>query len=103
MSERNKRIMEVLHRQTAAILGNPESFRKWYREIHGPALRELTGKKAEQMMLVLKLVEPYKSTNDQITSTDFYEHAGKEYRITYLFGEPILEEVIYDCQNVPTL
>ena len=89
--------MEILHRQTVAINSNPEAFRKWYREVHGPELRELTGKEADQMLIVLKLVEPYKSTNNQRTSTEFYEHAGKEYRITYGFGEPMIEEVIYDA------
>lgn len=96
MSERNKRILEVLHRQTAAIQSNPEAFRKWYLEVHGPEMREITGHEAEQVMLILKLVEPYKRTNNQRTSTDFYEHAGKEYRVTYGFGEPILEEVLTD-------
>jgi len=93
--ERNEKILEVMRKQTLDRLNDPDKFKEWYRSIHGSYYRELTGKEAEQMLIVLTLVEPYKSTNNQRTSTDFYEHAGKEYRVTYGLGdEPLVEEVI---------
>ena len=95
--ERNKKILEVMRKHTQERLDDPSKFWEWFREIKGPDLKEITGKEAEQMLLVLTLVEPYKSTNNQRTSTDFYEHAGKEYRVTYGLGDvPLLEEVFYD-------
>ena len=96
-AERNKKILEVMRKQTQEYLQDPAKFKEWYRKIHGPNLKELIGKEAEQMLIVLTLVEPYKSTNNQRTSTDFYEHAGKEYRVTYGLGDdPLVEEVLYD-------
>ena len=97
--ERNKKIIEAMRKQTQAYLKDPDKFKNWYRKLQGPNLRELTGIEAEHMLLVLTLVEPYKSTNNQRTSTDFYEHAGKEYRITYGFDEPLIEELSYDIQQ----
>jgi hypothetical protein len=98
-SERNKKIIEAMRRQTQENLNDPVKFREWFKQVHGPDLKELTGKEAKQMLIVLTLVEPYKSTNNQRTSTDFYEHAGKEYRVTYGLGnEPLVEELSYDIQ-----
>ena len=98
--ERNKKILEVMRKQTQEYLDNPDKLKEWYRQLHGPNLKELVGKEAEQMLIVLTLVEPYKSTNNQRTSTDFYEHAGKEYRVTYGLGdEPLVEEILYDIQQ----
>lgn len=97
-NQRNKKILEAMRRQTKERLSDPAKFREWYKQVVGPDLKELKGKEAEQMLLVLTLVEPYKSTNNQRTSTDFYEHAGKEYRVTYGFGEPLVEEIVYDIQ-----
>ncbi len=99
-AERNKKILEVMRKQTQEHLDNPDKFREWYRQLHGPNLKELAGKEAEQMLIVLTLIEPYKSTNNQRTATDFYEHAGKEYRVTYGLGDdPLVEEVLYDIQQ----
>ena len=93
-SERNKRILEAMGRNIRR-LDDPDKLKEWFKQVHGPDCRELTGKEAEQMLIVLKLVEPYNSTNNQRTSTDFYEHAGKEYRVTYGLGDkPLVEEVI---------
>lgn len=95
--ERNKKILEVMRKQTQEYLDNPDKLKEWYRQFYGPNLKELVGKEAEQMLIVLTLIEPYKSTNNQRTSTDFYEHAGKEYRVTYGLGdEPLVEEVLHD-------
>lgn len=96
-AERNNRIIEAMNKFTNEIRDDPAKLREWYIQIQGPECKELTGKEAEQMLLVLILIEPYKSTNNQRTSTDFYEHAGKEYRVTYGLGdEPLVEEVLYD-------
>jgi len=98
MTDKYLKIIEAMRKQTEEHMKwPPEKLREWIRQVHGPEMRELEGKEAEQMLIVLKLVEPYQSTNNQRTSTDFYEHAGKEYRVTYgIGGEPLVEEVIYD-------
>ena len=97
-NERNLKIIEAMRKQTAERLSNPEKLRDWIRQVHGPEIRELEGEEAEQMLIVLKLIGHYTDSNNQRTHTYFYEHAGKEYRVTYGLGDdPLVEEVIpYD-------
>lgn len=96
--DRNLKIIEALRRQTEERLKwPPEKLKAWIREIHGPEVRELEGKEAEQMLLILTLVGHTGDTNNQRTHTYFYQYAGKEYRVTYgLYDQPLVEEVLRD-------
>lgn len=96
--ERNLKIIEAMRKQTAERMASPEKLREWIRQVHGPEMRELEGDEADQMLIVLKLIGHYTDTNNQVTHTYFYEHAGKEYRVTYGLGDkPLIEEVFpYD-------
>jgi hypothetical protein len=98
-TDRNLKIIEILQRQTQERLSwPPEKLKEYLHKIHGPDVRELEGKEAEQMLLTLKLVGHYTDTNNQRTHTYFYYHNGKEYRVTYGLGDdPLVEEVLpYD-------
>lgn len=98
-NERNLKIIEAMRKQTAERMASPEKLREWIRQVHGPEMRELEGDEADQMLIVLKLIGHYTDTNNQRTHTYFYEHAGKEYRVTYGLGDkPLVEEVQYDIQ-----
>ena len=98
-NERNLKIIEAMRKQTAERMADPAKLREWIRQVHGPEMRELEGDEADQMLIVLKLVGHYTDTNNQRTHTYFYEHAGKEYRVTYGLGDkPLVEEVQYDIQ-----
>lgn len=99
-TERNLKIIEAMRKQTAERVASPEKLREWIRQVHGPEMRELEGDEAAHMLTVLKLVSHYTETNNQRTHTYFYEHAGKEYRVTYgISDEPLVEEVQYDIQQ----
>lgn len=101
-NERNLKIIEILKRKTQERLSwPPEKFKEYLRKIHGPDVRELEGKEAEQMLITLKLVGHYADTNNQRTHTYFYNHNDKEYRVTYgLYDTPLVEEVLpYDIQQ----
>ena len=96
-AERNLKILEVMRKQTAERMADPVKLREWIRQVHGPEMRELVGEEAAHMLTVLELVGHYTDTNNQRTHTYFYNHAGKEYRVTYGLGDdPLVEEVIYD-------
>ena len=98
-TDRNLKIIEILQRQTQERLSwPPEKFKEYLRKLHGPNVRELEDDEAEKMLIVLKLVGHYTDTNNQRTHTYFYEHTGKEYRVTYGLGDkPLVEEVLpYD-------
>jgi len=96
MSDRNKAILEAMRKQTEDQLKwPPEKLREWIRQVHGPEVRELVGKEADHILLVLELIGPYKETNNQRTLTRYYKHANKEYRVTYGLGDkPLVEEIL---------
>jgi hypothetical protein len=67
--------------------------------IINPNERTLSGQEAIDIHLLLQLVDPYKSTNNQRFWTDYYKIGGKEYKITH-FGEDEYEIVeINDIQQ----
>ena len=96
MTDKYLKIIEAMRRQTEERMKwPPEKLKEWIRQIHGPEVRELEGKEAEHMLLILTLVEPYTDSNNQRTHTYFYRHAGREYRVTYGLGDkPLVEEVL---------
>jgi hypothetical protein len=95
-NEINLLIIENLKRQTQERMSwPPAKLREWIRQVHGPEMRELEGDEAEQLLIVLKLIGHYTDTNNQRTHTYFYNHNGKEYRVTYGLGDdPLIEEVL---------
>lgn len=97
-NERNLKIIEAMRKQTEERLKDPVKLREYIRRVFGPEIRELEGEEAEQMLIVLKLIGHYTDSNNQRTHTYFYNHNGKEYRVTYGLGDdPLVEEVIpYD-------
>lgn len=101
MTDKYLRILEAMRKQTEERLASPEKLREWIRQVHGPEMRELEGEEAEQMLTVLNLIGHYTDTNNQRTHTYFYNHNGKEYRVTYGLGDnPLVEEVLpYDIQQ----
>jgi hypothetical protein len=48
-----------------------------------PNERTVVGKEKTDIALLLKLVDPYKSTNNQRFWTDYYKLGSKEYKITH--------------------
>ena len=96
MSDKYLAIIEAMRRQTEERLKwPPEKLREWIRQVHGPETRELEGKEADHMLLILELIGPYNETNNQRTLTRYYKHANKEYRVTYGLGDkPLVEEVL---------
>lgn len=64
------------------------------KEVTGPARRELAGDEYEHMRLILNLLEPISSSNNQRTLTDVYEQNNITYHVTYGYGHnPIIEEI----------
>lgn len=52
------------------------------RKISGPPHRDLKGEEFNHVMLMLKLIEPYKQTNNQHCWTDYYKIGNTEYHVT---------------------
>lgn len=74
-----------------------EQAKTWLRAALGPPCRVLEGQEYEDIMLLLKLAVPFRTSNNQRTKTDEYRLAGTLYHVTYGFSDkPELEEVEED-------
>lgn len=83
-----------MSKKTNVLDMTPEQARAWILEVIGPPKRQLEGEEYKNMMLILSLKEPIRSSNNQHCWTDEYEHNGRKYEITTgIEGEPILEEI----------
>lgn len=68
--------------------------RIWLRNIIGPPTRILVGDERDHVWLMLQLVEPFRSSNNQRSITDEYRMNQRLYHVTYMSdGEPIIEEI----------
>ena len=76
-----------------------EEARAFIRKVMGPDRRVLEGAEREQMLTVLRLIEPIRTTNNQRSFTDEYIHAGKIYDVHYFDDETIIEEIIEDEES----
>ena len=65
------------------------------RKIMGPPYRELEEDEKEHMLLVLHLIEPLNSSNNQRSWTDSYVHADKLYEVTtFEDGSTVVHEYL---------
>lgn len=77
---------------------DPVKLKAFMRKVIGPASRTLEGQEYEQVMTLLLLTKPFRSSNNQRTSTDEYKLGGKIFHVTYVpwANEPELEEIEED-------
>ena len=72
-----------------------EEAKAFIRKVMGQPRRELIDKEKDDIMLLLKMCEPFKQTNNQRSWTDYYMVGNKEYHVTY-FEEDIVVELMLD-------
>jgi hypothetical protein len=61
---------------------DPVRLKKFMRSVMGPPHKTLEGKEKEQAMLLLALIKPYSTTNNQRSWTDYYMIGETEYHVT---------------------
>jgi hypothetical protein len=69
----------------------PAEARAWIRKVMGPPKRTLEGKERDDILLLLTMVEPYSTSNNQHSWTECYMIGDKDYHITVFPGE---EEIV---------
>ncbi len=74
-SESSREFMEKLRQ-------DPVRLKKFMRDVLGPPHITLEGKEKEQVLLLLALIEPYSTTNNQRSWTDYYMIGETEYHVT---------------------
>jgi len=77
---------------------NQEEALEFLKSIGMKKRRTLLGTEREHMLLVLALIGPTDSSNNQRTFTETFHYIGREYEVTYGFSEegepdPIVEEI----------
>ena len=73
-----------------------EEAKAFIRRVLGAPKRILEGQEKENMMTLLKFIDPVESTNNQSSFTDEYHHADKIYYVHYFGNEVEIEEVLPD-------
>jgi hypothetical protein len=69
----------------------PEEARALLRKVMGPPKRTLEGREREQVLLLLALMEPYSTSNNQHSWTECYMIGNLDYHVTVFPGE---EEIV---------
>lgn len=87
---RLEKIINALKAQTDRRINDPELLAEWVKE-NTNLWVELEGKDKDYIYVILKLLTPYLSTNDQRTATEYYHYMNKEYRITYFDNYTLIE------------
>lgn len=75
---------------TERLLNDPVALAEWRKQFINPWV-EIEGDERDYMYLILKLLDPCDSSNDQRFITNYYTYADSEYRITYVYDDFILE------------
>lgn len=87
-AESSKEFMEEL-------LQDPVRLKAFMRKVTGPPRKTLEGKEKEQTLLLLELIDPYSTTNNQHSWTEYYMIGETEYHVTIFPGEdPIVDKMI---------
>ena len=73
---------------------DPEKLKAFLRQIMGPPTKTLEGKEKEQILLLLEFLEPFKTTNNQHSWTQYYMIGETEYHVTDFEDEIMVEEML---------
>jgi hypothetical protein len=89
-----KQVMDDLFR-------DPVKLKAFMRKVTGPPHITLEGKDKEQALLILALIEPFETTNNQHSWTDSYMIGKTEYRVTTFSdsNEPVVDKMLIEDEE----
>ena len=75
-----------------------EEAQAFLRRVMGPPKRTLEGEEKDKINTMLTLIEPFKSTNNQHSMTQYFMLGKTEYHVTMFVGENtvIVDEMLPD-------
>ena len=73
---------------------DPVKLKKFLRDVMGPPHRTLEGKEREQVLLLLALIEPYSTSNNQHSWTECYMIGNKDYHVTTFPNEEAIVDLM---------
>jgi hypothetical protein len=78
----------------------PEETKKFLRRVMGPPRRTLEGKEREQTLLMIALIDPYSTSNNQHSWTSCYMIGDRDYHVTTFPGEEdIIDLMLPETDN----
>jgi hypothetical protein len=77
----------------------PEEAQAFLRKVMGPPRKTLEGKEREQVLLLLAMMDPYSSSNNQRSWTDCYRIGQTEYQVTTFPGEDVIVDLMLPEKN----
>jgi hypothetical protein len=76
---------------------SPEQARAFLRRVMGPPTKTLEGKEKNDIILLLAMAEPFKTTNNQHSWTEYYLIGETEYHVTsFPDDEVIVDQLLHD-------
>ena len=94
----NEDYLQRLREYSEELCKDPVRLKAFMRSVMGPPYKTLEGIDKENVLMMLRLTEPYKETNNQHSWTSYYNLGGKEYHVTFFpeADEPIVDEIILE-------
>jgi hypothetical protein len=72
----------------------PEQARAFIRKVMGPPKRTLAGKERDDILLLISMMEPYSTSNNQHSWTECYMIGNADYHITTFPGEDVIVDLM---------
>jgi hypothetical protein len=83
-----------------SLLADPAKLKKFMRSVMGAPKRTLEGKEKNKIILLLALTNPYETSNNQHSYTEYYMIGGTEYHVTtFPESEVIVDEILDDADQ----
>lgn len=68
------------------LRNDPVRLKAFLRAVQGPPHKTLEGKEREQVLLLLAMMDPYETSNNQVSWTSCYMIGDKDYHVTSMSG-----------------
>ena len=92
--------LEEMRAYSTELAKDPIRLKEFLRNVMGPSRRVLEGGEYAKIAMLIKLMDPYHSSNNQRTMTDRYRIGTKRYDVTYgIYDIPEIEEVDDSDEN----
>lgn len=91
----HEKMLQQMRDAHEEMLKDPVRLKAFIRAVQGPPRKTLEGKEKEQTLLLLALIEPYSTSNNQHSWTECYMIGETDYHVTIFPGEdPIVDMML---------
>ena len=73
---------------------DPVKLKKFLRDVMGPPRRTLEGKEREHTLLLISMLEPFATSNNQHSWTECYRIGLTDYQVTTFPGDDVIVDLM---------